>query len=241
MANELKQKPTTAPPVTPAKPRRASSDLEAFQALTREMQIAKRQQAPVKGRLIFALDATASRQPTWDQAAELQHSMFREARNLEMQLVFYRGDEKPKQTSWLESGDKLGALMRQVICRAGLTQLGGVLTHCLEQTKKRKVDAVVFVGDAFEENIDLLAATANELGKRGVKFFMFQEGDNNQAEIAFREIARMTRGAYCRFDAGAPGHLAELLRAVAAYVSGGVKALEAKAGATRMLTFFKDV
>jgi hypothetical protein len=71
MANELKQKPTTAPPVTPAKPRRASSDLEAFQALTRKMQIAKRQQAPVKGRLIFALDATASRQPTWDQAAEL--------------------------------------------------------------------------------------------------------------------------------------------------------------------------
>ena len=113
-----------------------------------------------------------------------------------------------------------------------------MLTHCLEQAKKRKVDAVVFVGDAFEENIDLLAATANELGKRGVKFFMFQEGDNTQAEIAFREIARMTRGAYCRFDAGAPGHLAELLRAVAAYVSGGVKALEARAGAVRMITFF---
>jgi hypothetical protein len=238
MANEpAKQKPT-ATPVTTGKPRQAGSGNEAFLARVREMQIAKRQQAPAKGRLIFAMDATASRQPTWDKAAELQNSMFQEARNLEMQLVFYRGGDEPTQTSWVESGDKLGGVMRRVVCQAGLTQVRKVLVHCLAQAKKRKVDAVVFVGDAFEENIDLLAATANELGRAGVKFFMFQEGNNAEAEIAFREIARMTHGAYCRFDAGAPGHLAELLRAVAAYVGGGVKALEARSGAVRMLTFF---
>jgi hypothetical protein len=166
--------------------------------------------------------------------------MFQEARNLEMQLVFFRGGEC-RQTPWVESGDRLGGLMRRVICQTGTTQIGKVLTHCLEQARKGRVDAVVFVGDAFEENIDLLAATANELGSMGVKFFMFQADTNAEAEFAFREIARMTHGAYGRFDAGAPGHLAELLRAVAAYVSGGVKALSAKAGATRMLTFFKDV
>jgi hypothetical protein len=164
--------------------------------------------------------------------------MFREVRNLEVQLVYYRGGDECKASGWAESGEKLGGLMGKIMCRAGTTQIGRILTHCLEQAKKRKVDAVVFVGDAFEENIDLLAATANELGRMGVKFFMFQEGDNAEAEAAFREIARLTHGAYCRFDAGAPGHLAELLRAVAAYVGGGVKALGAKAGSARMLTFF---
>jgi hypothetical protein len=233
-----KQKPAPAPaPVTAAKPKPAS-DIEAFLARTREMQVAKRQQAPAKGKLIFAIDATASRQPTWDRAAELQGEMFREARNLTVKLIFYRGAEC-QQTGWIESGDKLGSLMRRVACHAGLTQVGKVLTCCLEEAKKGKVEAVIFVGDAFEENVDLLAATAAELGRAGVKFFMFQEGDNAEAEIAFREIARLTHGAYCRFDTGAPGHLAELLRAVAAYVSGGAKALDAKSGSARMLTFFE--
>ena len=55
---------------------------------------------------------------------------------------------------------------------------------------------------------------------------------------AFREIARLTHGAYCRFDPGAAHQLAELLRAVAAYAAGGVKALAAvqhSAGAARLL------
>ena len=43
---------------------------------------------------------------------------------------------------------------------------------------------------------------AGELGLRGIPAFMFQEGDDPVCEQAFREIARFTRGAYCRFDAG---------------------------------------
>jgi hypothetical protein len=31
-----------------------------------------------RGRLIFALDATASREPTWDRASHLQAEMFKE-------------------------------------------------------------------------------------------------------------------------------------------------------------------
>ena len=45
------------------------------------------------------------------------------------------------------------------------------------------------------------------------------------AEQAFREIARLTRGAYCRFDPGAAHQLGELLRAAAAYAAGGMRAL----------------
>jgi hypothetical protein len=233
----VKQKPTAAPATT-TKPKQPASDMDMFLALTREMAVAKRQQGPAKGRLIFAVDATASRQPTWDKAAELQNEMFCEARNLAVQLVFYRGTEC-KHTSWHESGDKLGGLMRKVMCQAGQTQIGKVLVHCLEEAKKGKVDAAILVGDAFEENLDLLAATAAELGNNGVKVFCFQEGDNKETEIAFQQIARLTHGGYCHFDAGAPRHLAKLLRWVAAYACGGLKALAAKSASTQMLTFFE--
>jgi hypothetical protein len=87
------------------------------------------------------------------------------------------------------------------------------------------VQVLVFVGDAMEEKLDTLCAAAGELGLRGVAAFMFQEGNDPVAEQAFREIARLTRGAYCRFDPGAAHQLGELLRAAAAYAAGGVRAL----------------
>jgi hypothetical protein len=69
----------------------------------------------------------------------------------------------------------------------------------------------------------------------GVKAFMFQEDNDEKAEHAFREIARLSGGAYCRFDASAPHQLAELLRAVAAFTVGGVKALASNRGAVKLL------
>jgi hypothetical protein len=77
----------------------------------------------------------------------------------------------------------------------------------------------------MEETVDDLCAHAGDLGLRGVPVFMFQEGHDPVAEQAFREVARLSKGAYCRFDAGAAHELGELLRAVAAYAAGGLKAL----------------
>ncbi|MGZ5919420.1 MAG: VWA domain-containing protein, partial [Hyphomicrobium sp.] len=81
---------------------------------------------------------------------------------------------------------------------------------------------------------------AGELGLLGVPVFMFQEGREPRAERAFKEIARLTRGAYCPFDAGSAKQLRELLKAVAVYASGGRKALvalseESKSGAAMRL------
>ena len=50
---------------------------------------------------------------------------------------------------------------------------------------------------------------------------MFQEGRDREVEQTFRDIARQTHGAYCRFDPGAARQLVELLRAVAVYAAGG--------------------
>jgi len=88
------------------------------------------------------------------------------------------------------------------------------------------VNALVYVGDCMEENIDELSDLAGRLGLKGVPVFLFQEGHDPSAERAFRELARLSNGAYCRFNAGAAEQLRELLSAVAVYASGGLKALE---------------
>ncbi len=181
------------------------------------------------GRLIFALDATASREPTWDRAARVTGEMFLEAGKLgglEVQLVFYRGFDECKASRWVTEPRALVDLMTRVSCRAGQTQIRRVLRHAIKETGKERVHALVFIGDCCEENIDELGRLAGELGLRGVRSFLFQEGSDPAATRAFRDIARLTGGAHCRFDSAAPGQLRELLAAVASYAAGGVQALE---------------
>src|SRR5258708_15636665 len=176
-----------------------------------------------RGRLVFALDATMSREPTWDLACSLQGEMFDEAAavgGLDVQLVYYRGLHECESSKWVSDPKRLGDLMVRIHCEGGNTQIGRMLEHVRKETKTAKVNALVFVGDAMEEGIDGLCALAGELGLLGVPAFMFQEGHDPAAERAFKEIARLTNGAWCRFDAGAAAPLRELLPAAAAYAAG---------------------
>jgi hypothetical protein len=144
---------------------------------------------------------------------------------LDVQLVYYRGLAECRASRWVSEPRVLGGLMEKIDCRGGHTQIGRILTHARKETEARRVQALVFVGDAMEEPIDHLCASAGQLGLLGVPAFMFQEGGDPIAEQAFREIARLSRGAYCRFDVGAAHQLRDLLRAAAAYAAGGLKAL----------------
>ena len=179
-----------------------------------------------RGRLIFALDATASRQPSWDTACALQAQMFDEVATIgiDVQLVYFRGSEC-QASSWVSNARALAALMEKIDCRTGYTQIGKVLAHTQREHDRQKVRALVFVGDAIEEKATDLYRLSDELARRIIPCFMFQEGDDPEAMRAFKEIARLTKGAYCRFSPGAASELAELLRAVAAYAAGGVQAL----------------
>ncbi len=182
-----------------------------------------------RGRLIFAMDATMSRQPTWDLACHLQSEMFAETAKiggLDVQLVYFRGFGECRASRWVADGERLAGLMSGIDCRGGHTQIGKVLSHTLEETHETKVDALVYVGDCMEESIDSLCAKAGELGLMNVPVFLFQEGIEPVAEQCFREIARLTRGAFCRFDTGSADQLRELLSAVAVYAAGGHKALQ---------------
>ena len=181
------------------------------------------------GRLIFALDATASRQPTWDRACQLQGDMFAATADiggLAVQLVWYRGYGEFQVEPWLGEAADLQRRMTAVQCRGGLTQIGRVLEHATRETRLHRVNALVLVGDCLEEAVDPLCQQAGQLGLLGVPAFVFQEGDDPDATLGFREIARLTRGAYCTFDQGSARQLRELLTAVAVYATGGRPALE---------------
>lgn len=184
------------------------------------------------GRLIFALDATVSRQPTWDLAQALQARMFETAAahgGLEVQLVYYRGFRECKASRFFSGGGDLGALMTKIHVEAGRTQIARVLRHVLDEARGSPVRALIFIGDAMEEKADELADLAGQAGLLGIKAFMFQEGSDRGAGRVFRQIALLSGGAYATFDASAPQRLAALLSAVAAYASGGRPALEAEA------------
>ncbi len=203
----------------------SADDIAAFVAKAKAMSPFA---AGTKGRLIFALDATLSRQPTWDMACALQAEMFREAASLgslDIRLVYYRGFNECRASGWISDSAALARLMGNIECRGGNTQIGKVLSEARREAVASGVRAVVFVGDAMEEGVDDLCVKAGELGLLKVPVFMFQEGHDAAVERAFREVARLTGGAWSRFDPGAAAQLRELLRAAAAYAAGGRDAL----------------
>jgi hypothetical protein len=228
-------------------PAAASSRADIDLFLNRVKSLSPVTPAGERGRMIFSLDATMSRQPTWDTASRLQAEMFREAASvggLDIQLVYYRGFAECRASSWVAGPQRLGELMSGIDCRAGQTQIGKVLAHASRENDARKVSVLVFIGDAMEESLDDLCAAAGELGLRNVRAFMFQEGYDPVCEQAFREVVRLTHGAFCRFSPGSAHELAELLRAAAAYAAGGMKALadlkgRQSAGAVKLIEQLK--
>ncbi len=196
-----------------------------------------------RGRLIFAMDATASREPTWDRASHIQAEMFQETAalgGLEIQLAYYRGFGEFRASPWVSKSADLLRRMTSVFCLAGHTQIAKVLRHALAETKRKRVNALVFVGDCLEEELDDLGQLAGELGLQGVPCFMFHEGGDPIARKAFQQIARLSGGAFCPFDANSPQQLRDLLAAVAVYAAGGRRALtdfsQRRGGEVRRLT-----
>jgi hypothetical protein len=214
-------------------PRAASGEIAAF------LEAARKVPAPAasgRGRLIFALDATMSRQATGDLAQSLQGRMFETAAKiggLDVQLVYFRGMGECRASPFVSGGRGLGDFMSRISVRGGATQLRKVLRHALDEAKAARVGALVFVGDAMEEGVDGVLQVAGELALAGVKAFMFQEGDDPAARRAFGEIARLTGGVHVAFNAGSAARLESLLRAAAAYAAGGRSALEALAAENR--------
>ncbi len=211
--------PATSANHPPVERRSDSAAIDAFVRQARALATGK-----ANGRLVLALDATMSRQPTWDLACQLQAEMFETlagTQSLEVQLLYFRGLGECKASKWVPNASALARVMAGIDCRGGNTQIGKVFSHARAEHARQKINALVYVGDALEENVDRLAQQAGELGLLGCPVFIFHEGHDPVAGAAFKEFARVSKGAYARFDANAPRELAALLRAVAAYAAGG--------------------
>lgn len=180
------------------------------------------------GRLIFALDATASRQPTWDRACHIQAEMFAATGTLgglAMQLCYFRGFAEFHAAPWLTDAEALVRRMTAVMCLAGTTQMTRVLRHAIHEAASARVNALVYVGDCMEERAGTITELAGKLGLLGVPAFVFQEGHDPVARRVFRQVSQLTNGAYASFDAASAKTLRDLLMAVAVYAAGGRKAL----------------
>ncbi len=209
----------------PLTPRSDRSAIDAFITRARSLPTT----AGSQGRLVFALDATASREATWDQASDLQGELFLAAQDLgglSIQLCYYRGFREFKATPFVSQTGQLLQLMSGVRCLGGITQIGRVLGHALQETRNEPVKAVVFIGDCCEESVDELCHAAGELGMLRTPVFMFQEGGDPHAQAVFRQVSALSGGAYAPFDRSSPQLLRELLAAVAVYASAGARALK---------------
>ena len=93
-----------------------------------------------RGSLVFALDATGSREPTWDLAVDLQSKMFSEVAalgGLDVKLIFYRGtgrDAECSASGWIGDPARLAGFMGNIRPRAGITQLAKVLDHTIRES-----------------------------------------------------------------------------------------------------------
>ena len=183
----------------------------------------------LRGRLIFALDATMSRQPLWDTACKLQADMFREAAaigGLDVQLVYYRSLAECRAS-------RLGVAGRAArraddahrLPRRPHPDRQGARACARARPNARRCRRWCSSATPWRRSSTISARRPASSACSACRPSCSRKATTPIAEQAFREIARLTKGAYCRFDPGAAHQLGELLRAVAAYAAGGMRAL----------------
>ena len=142
---------------------------------------------------------------------------------LSIRLCYYRGLTEFRTFNWSDNETELAKMMADVTCLGGHTQIRKVLKNVLVQ---QDIKAVVFIGDAIEENPDILCQLAGELGLLNTPLFIFQEGSDSYVKKIFKQMAKLSRGAYAPFDLNSATELKQLLSAVAIFAAGGQEALE---------------
>lgn len=142
-----------------------------------------------------------------------------------MSLCYFRGPTEMAATPFLASAEELAHRLQGIQCRCGHTQIACVLAHAIDRHAETPLAALVLVGDACEEPLDLLAAGAGTLEPRGMRVFALQEGADPEAARTFATLARLTGGAHVPFDADSPDMLRRLLEGVAAWSAGGASRL----------------
>lgn len=188
--------------------------------------------ANAQTRIIFSLDATASRAPTWQQAQSLHQELFdaaseSESTGLALQLCYFKGVATFHSSHWVTTADGLRKALSEVYCEGGITQLQRLLHHCLDQhPDSRSLKAIIFVGDAVEEDAGVLNDLAIKCRMAKRPLFIFQEGSDATASVVFASMAALSGGVHITLGDGSADRLRGLLASVIRLATGGRKALE---------------
>lgn len=208
----------------PVKKDQAVSSKSLFARTLTRFKAEKTERARLKARIGFVIDATASRAQSWIEAQAIQAEMFRAVSGigaLSLRLVHYGGTALADY-GWQDDARAIAATMAQVNCVGGYTQILPALCALLEDADEWP-NAVIIVGDAFEEDPEQIAPLAYELKEAGIKVFTFIEGYDDRAARAFQLLAELTGGRFARFGAALP--LRDLCAGVALYTAGGESGL----------------
>ena len=218
---------------------KTKSQLGQFLNQAKQLPQRKQHASLYRGRLIFAMDATASRQAQWDRACHLQSKMFTACNalgGLDVQLCYFRGYQEFVSSPWLNHSDELLSRMNRVQCLGGYTQIEQVLHHAIDEHRQQSLQLVVIVGDALEENIDTLCNLAGKLGLLNIPLLMIQDGHDEAVRQGFQQLSQLSHGAYARLDNHSADSLADILSAAATFAAGGHEALQQlKSSASKQL------
>jgi hypothetical protein len=181
---------------------------------------------PACPRLVFAVDATASREPAWAAAKQVTDALVKALPGeLDVALAVHGGSRVHTFTAFTDDANTLRDRAAGVTCQAGLTRLLPILATVV---KRPAVRVVVYIGDVFEESMHQGRRLADAMGTHGTKLIVLHDTSDpaarRDAEV-FWDLVKRTGGCVLPFDASAPDLLRELLSAVAVYAVGGEKLL----------------
>ncbi|NTU49794.1 MAG: VWA domain-containing protein [Desulfobulbaceae bacterium] len=187
------------------------------------------------GRLLYVVDATASRETFWEHTQNMMNDLFSavgEASGvLSVQLCWFLG-QKTLHSKWHKDPESLKKIMRQVSCDGGMTQMAKAFGYAADESQKEKIDVVIYVGDSCEENEEDVVRRAASLSKTGSKLFLLDDKDHSTCRHAntlriFVSTCETAGGIYTAFDKKAISDLREFFKVSAVYATGGKKAVQA--------------
>ena len=180
----------------------------------------------VRPRLVFAVDATASREPAWAVARLVTDALVKALPGeLDVAFAVHGGSRVHTFTAFTNDATTLRDRAAGVACEAGLTRMLPILSASL---RRPAVGVVIYVGDVFEESVVQGRRLADAMGEQGTKLIVLHDtadpAARRDAEV-FWDLAKRTGGCVLPFDTSASGRLREILSAVAVYAVGGEKLL----------------
>ncbi|HET6308476.1 MAG TPA: hypothetical protein VFG12_14900 [Rhodopila sp.] len=182
--------------------------------------------APDRPRLVFAVDATASREPAWKAARQVTDALVKALPGaLDVALAVHGGSRVHTFTAFTSNPATLRDRAAGITCQAGITRLLPILATSLKHPNLR---VIIYIGDVFEESLPQARNLADSLGAQHTKLIVLHDTADPSARRdadLFWDLAHRTGGCVLPFDATAPNRLRDLLSAVAVYAVGGEKLL----------------